>query len=225
MLSLTPQHKFIKNNQRISIRYRIQPKRISATATSYKTIHRQQSIVGITIASTLITNWGFAFHHALYNVNVGNIVEVIPAIMWLEFACTGLFITSHDSMHNSIAPTWPKINMAIGTLCSLLYAGFWMPTDLLPFHKTHHEHPGIKDIDPDYHDEGNISLKWYADFMKSYVSIPQFIRLQLMVLLLMYGPFHAPFENLMLIWAPAGLISACGYGISVQRFLIQIPLR
>lgn len=168
----------------------------------------RDDLLGTSVAAIVLANWTAAFSHAMWNVECTDVLQSSLAFLWLEFACTGLFITAHDSMHGSIAPNVPKLNEVFGVVCSLLYAGFWMNTELLPSHSIHHIHPGKMNIDPDFHDDGKISLKWYTSFMKSYISVAQFIRLQIMILFMMYGPFHAPPENLLMIWAPAGIISS-----------------
>ena len=170
-------------------------------------IRKQDSIKGVAVAALVLTNWTLAFQHAMWNVDVNSIIEYVPALMWLEFATTGLFITAHDSMHGSVSPVWPEFNRFIGTLCALLYAGFWMPKDLAPNHAKHHISPGIYGADPDFYDQGIIGWRWFIGFMREYFSIQQLIRLQVASLILMYG-LGASSINMTFLWAPAGLLSA-----------------
>jgi beta-carotene ketolase (CrtW type) len=49
-------------------------------------------------------------------------------------------------------------------------------------------------------------LPWFTNFMKGYISIPQFVKLQATVIFL--AAFGAPIQNMILFWAGAGLVSA-----------------
>lgn len=49
-------------------------------------------------------------------------------------------------------------------------------------------------------------LPWYFNFMKGYISLQQFAKLQATVLFLMY--FGASMPNMLLFWAGSGLVSA-----------------
>jgi fatty acid desaturase len=98
------------------------------------------------------------------------------------------------------------LNDIIGALCVNLYAWF----DYKHMHKKHWEHHnecGTPHADPDFHKGEPSLLAWYSGFMKSYMSFPQFCKLQAISMGLMhYG--HAPIANLLLFWTGAGMVSA-----------------
>ncbi len=73
------------------------------------------------------------------------IVLIIAVQTWLS---VGLFIVAHDSMHGSLAPFRPRLNLAVGRLALALYAGFSFDR-LAPKHFAHHRHPGTAE-DPDF---------------------------------------------------------------------------
>jgi beta-carotene ketolase (CrtW type) len=60
---------------------------------------------------------------------------------------TGLYITGHDAMHGVVSHN-KRLNNAIGTVATLLFAYNWFPGQL-PKHHRHHHHVGTPD-DPDY---------------------------------------------------------------------------
>jgi beta-carotene ketolase (CrtW type) len=74
-------------------------------------------------------------------------------------------------------------------------------------HWEHHNECGTPGADPDFHTGDDSLPKWFLNFMKTYVSLPQFVKLQTVsTLLMMVG--HAPLPNLLLFWAGAGMVSA-----------------
>ncbi len=97
-------------------------------------------------------------------------------IVWIVLNCwmfTGLFITAHDSMHNSICPNDPTLNRLLGQMSLLLYAGLSYDK-LLAGHRLHHQHTATQE-DPDYltHDsdsEAFLSSRWYLSFLRSYLT-------------------------------------------------------
>ncbi|CAF3725501.1 unnamed protein product [Rotaria sp. Silwood1] len=80
----------------------------------------------------------------------------------LEFLYTGLFITCHDAMHGVISYRHRQLNNSIGKLCITAYAWFDYQR-LYQKHWRHHNHTGIVERDPDYHDGQRISLFFCED--------------------------------------------------------------
>lgn len=81
-----------------------------------------------------------------------------------EFLYTGLFITTHDAMHGTIAYRNRALNDLLGRTAISLYA--WFDYGMLHRkHWEHHNHTGVPNEDPDFH-HGNPSLPvWFAQFM------------------------------------------------------------
>ena len=108
-------------------------------------------------------------------------VNILFTILWMFLNCwlfTGLFITAHDCMHNSVSPTNPSLNRKIGVLALLIYAGLSYDK-LLEGHILHHRHVATKE-DPDYlvhqsEKESLLGLRWYISFLQSYLTWHPFI--------------------------------------------------
>lgn len=113
---------------------------------------------------------------------------------------TGLFITAHDAMHGTVAPNNPKLNIALGQICTAFYA-------LFPFknlhvkHHQHHDFVHTKD-DPDYHD-GNFFV-WYFNFIKQYITWWQIVAMAIIYNIL---KIYIPEKNLISFWVLPSLLS------------------
>ncbi|MGD1920101.1 MAG: fatty acid desaturase, partial [Pleurocapsa sp.] len=88
------------------------------------------------------------------------------AILARTFFQTGLFITTHEAIHQNICRN-NKINCGIGQITSFLYA-------LLPYqvlaknHQLHHKYPATEK-DPDFNSLGSNNFWfWYKSFMQKY---------------------------------------------------------
>lgn len=113
---------------------------------------------------------------------------------------TGLFITAHDAMHGTVAPTNKSLNKAIGQICTFCYA-------LFPFQKLytkHHQHHQFVHSaqDPDYH-EGNFFV-WYFQFIKQYISWWQIVAMAIIYNVLKIWVSE---QNLLLFWVVPSLLS------------------
>jgi len=81
---------------------------------------------------------------------------------------TGLYITGHDAMHGVVSPS-KRLNNAIGTVATVLFAYNWFPGQL-DKHHAHHRHVGTA-ADPDYHPENHPGfLPWLLRFAWNYVT-------------------------------------------------------
>ena len=108
-------------------------------------------------------------------------IPIVLTVCWTLLNCwlfTGLFITAHDCMHNSVCPTNTKLNRTIGQCALLIYAGLQY-SKLLEGHILHHSDTAT-DSDPDYHPQNQgpaliLGVKWYFSFLRSYLTWHPFI--------------------------------------------------
>ncbi len=92
----------------------------------------------------------------------------VAAVLARTFLCTGLFITAHDAMHGTLAPSRPRLNDAIGWVATVLFAGFSFTT-MRTAHHAHHATPA-RHGDPDWHDgEHPGYFRWLFAFGARYV--------------------------------------------------------
>ena len=130
-----------------------------------------QGPAGLFFAILILMNWvslllGLLLHARHQALPFWTYALALPL---MTFCFTGLFILSHDALHGSLVPGWPRLNRAVGQLTFFLYAG-------LPFgkmaaaHVRHHEAPTTHE-DPDFHFPGSPRLiRWYLKFMWTYAS-------------------------------------------------------
>lgn len=75
-------------------------------------MHRRpprSDLPGVCVALTVIGTWAVVFYHGLFQVDLteqwsmrhGS--DVAATFLLLEFLYTGLFITTHDAMHGTVA--------------------------------------------------------------------------------------------------------------------------
>ncbi len=127
---------------------------------------------GTTIALTIIGAW-LASLAALLTVELSPWL-IAPAVLVQTFLYTGLFITAHDAMHGTVAPTNRRLNDLVGTVAVRLYALFSY-AKLREKHWEHHDHPASEQ-DPDYHDGEHAGFwGWYANFLSNYVGLWQIV--------------------------------------------------
>jgi beta-carotene/zeaxanthin 4-ketolase len=123
------------------------------------------------------------------------------------FLHTGLFITAHDAMHNSVCVGQPHLNRWIGRICTTLYA--LLPYEiLLTKHSLHHQHPATE-LDPDFSDRG--FLGWYLSFMGGYIDRIQALKLLLgmgLLFLIACCTLQISVFNLLLLWVLPILLSS-----------------
>lgn len=162
---------------------------------------------GVAIALSIILTWMvsivLAFTVGASHLGLWGCLLVTP---WFTVFYTGLFVTGHDAMHESIAPHHPRLNRALGELALLLYG--LIPYDkLYDAHSQHHQHPATY-RDPDFHNGYNPHpVLWYFRFMRSYWTMRQTIGL-----VVIYNSLHrivgVPEANLLVFWALPSLLSS-----------------
>ena len=166
---------------------------------------------GLAIALLLITTWtvslATAFSIGAAQLGTGGCLLLTP---WLTFLYTGLFVTGHDAMHESIAPHQPRLNRVLGEIALFLY-GLIPYEKLQTAHSEHHQHPASP-RDPDFHNGYDTHpLLWYLRFMRRYWTLYQTLGL-----IFIYNSLHrvcgVPEADLLIFWAVPSLLS------SVQLF-------
>jgi len=158
------------------------------------------------IAAAVFFSWAASLAGSL-SLGVETIPQAaIPLIVLLStFLYTGLFITAHDAMHGTVAPTMPKLNAAIGRVCTLLYALFSFDL-LLRKHREHHRHPASGG-DPDFHDGRHPGLfRWYLHFFFTYVTWKQLLGMAIIFNLLKYAAGISDI-SILLFWVLPSLLS------------------
>nr|G3F5K2.1 RecName: Full=Beta-carotene 4-ketolase; Short=PbBKT [Protosiphon botryoides]AEM45621.1 beta-carotene ketolase [Protosiphon botryoides] len=181
----------------------------------------KSDVWGVLVACTVITTWAALFYHSIFQIKLPSIEQlrsgnynpsdftswphVLLAFFSLEFLYTGLFITTHDAMHGTIAMRHRKLNDFLGSFAISLYAWF----DYKMLHKKHwehHNHTGKVGADPDFH-RGNPSiLPWFARFMMEYSSLWQFAKIAWWATGMQL--LGAPFQNILMFMTAAPILSA-----------------
>lgn len=155
--------------------------------------------LGVFIALIIISLWAyFLFLGLSYDINYRFIYTYLLIILQVHLF-TGLFITAHDSMHNSLSEN-RFINDFIGKTCLTLFV-FNSYKILKPNHFKHHRYVATTD-DPDYY-QGNF-LVWYYNFLKQYISTKQIF---LAALLFNFLSLFFNKENVLLYWALPSILS------------------
>lgn len=151
--------------------------------------------MGTIIALTILALWGGHLFYALEYVTVDFSSPMLYVHILIQtYLSTGLFITSHDSMHRTVSPVkW--VNNGIGFLSLMLYAGMWYPR-LLKNHRLHHKDPGSAS-DPDFYTGSQNFWAWWFTFMMRYLTL-----IQLIIMAVLYNLLHLWFSSLSLwiIW-------------------------
>ena len=151
---------------------------------SYEIIQSKNSIKALLVAFTIIGVWAASLIFLLTrNLHELHSLLIPLAIIWQTFLYTGLFITAHDAMHNSVFPVNRKINNASGTFVVFVYALFSYK-NLFTKHWDHHKYPASPS-DPDFHDG-----------IHKIFSMVYSIHL-----------FHVPLANLLLFWVAPSFLS------------------
>lgn len=155
---------------------------------------------GIFWALAILIAWSTNLYFGLHRV-------IDPKSPWLYIAIliqthlyTGLFISSHDSIHGVLSVKYPKINRALGQACTLLFAF----NNYAKLERKHHEHHAFVNTekDPDVH-QGNFFLWWFR-FMWQYVTWQQVLAMAITYNIL---KLWIPMWNLILIWELPAILS------------------
>jgi beta-carotene ketolase (CrtW type) len=110
---------------------------------------------GVLAAGLIITAWAalLSFLLAFYQPDWHSPAPYLLLLLQTHLY-TGLYITGHDAMHGVVSPN-KRLNNAIGTLATVLFAYNWFPRQV-PKHHDHHRHVGF--------------LPWLLRFAWNYVT-------------------------------------------------------
>jgi beta-carotene/zeaxanthin 4-ketolase len=138
--------------------------------------------MGLYIAICIICAWA---GHLLFALEWGS-NDLASPMMYIHvlsqaYLYTGLFITAHDAMHGTVAPSNKRINTIIGSIASFLFAGMSY-NRLVTNHHKHHAKPGTNE-DPDFSASQNY-IVWFATFMIRYTTVLQLVVMGIMFNLL-----------------------------------------
>ena len=160
--------------------------------------------MGVPVALTIIVLW-IGSLWMLFTAEL-HLAWWPPAVAWMTFISTGLFITAHDAMHGTVAPTHRRLNDAIGALAVALYALFSY-RKLREKHGEHHAHPAVAGEDPDYHDGEHPGFwRWYLTFVLGYVGLWQIVGMAIVFNVLSHVA-HVPEPRLLAFWVAPALLS------------------
>lgn len=159
--------------------------------------------MGLIIAIGIMGLWG---GHLVYSIAF---VEVSWSNPWMylhiliqAYLYTGLFITGHDAMHQSVSKVkW--INNMVGYLSVYLFASLSYPK-LMKNHWNHHRFPG-SEKDPDFYTRSQNFFTWWFIFMSRYVTLWQFVSMAIIFNLLKHIGGVAVLPMLVYWIAPAFL--------------------
>ncbi len=158
--------------------------------------------MGVIIGLSIIALW---FVHLIYVLNYV-VPDVSSVLFWAHLLLqtwlyTGLFITAHDAMHGTVSKQ-KQLNLSIGFLSTLLYAGMYYPV-LYKKHQLHHKFPASAS-DPDYKTGKQHFAAWWFAFLKQYISLWQIIYMAIIfnILLLWFNEI-----NLIVFWVIPSILS------------------
>ncbi len=172
-----------------------------------RVVLRRQSYLGLSSAASVLSLWAVVLGWSLTSPRAwDHPVLLCGAVLLMTFLDTGLFITAHDAMHRSLAPSFPRLNDALGRVSLWLFAQFSY-AQVQPKHAAHHLRPA-SELDPDYHAPGRPGLlSWYLRFMCHYASPGQISRMALVLGLAVLAAGIAP-ERLLLFFVAPALLSS-----------------
>lgn len=133
-----------------------------------------------------------------------NFISGLALFLANTFLFTGLFITSHDSMHGSLAPHFPRINHWMGRVSLFLYAGFSY-SQLLDSHGKHHSYVATEK-DPDFARGNQNFFPWFFSFLWHYRSLRPFLFYQVLSLLVLLTGGN--FLFFLFLWCLPAVLSA-----------------
>ncbi len=129
--------------------------------------------MGLIIALSIMGLWGGHLFYILFHVDVGwGNPWMYLHILIQSYLYTGLFITGHDAMHQSVSKIkW--LNNLIGYLSVFLFAGMSYKK-LIKNHWDHHRYPGTEK-DPDFYTRSQNFFTWWFKFMMRYTTFLQIV--------------------------------------------------
>ena len=184
-----------------------------------KTPATKNTLIGLAIANTIILLWSSTLIVFLtVDISAMPPILIIAGVLIRSFLQTGLFITTHEAIHQSISP-YRQVNDFFGQVTSCMYA-------LLPYkillenHRLHHRYPATE-RDPDFCTaNSNRFLPWYFSFMGEYQKGRQawVLLIGMTVIFWTLIGLKISLPNIILFWLVPILVS------SVQLFIFGIFL-
>ncbi len=125
--------------------------------------------MGLIIAILIIGFWGGHLAFVLFSVEVAwSNPWMYMHLLIQAYLYTGLFITGHDAMHQSVSHTsW--INKLIGYMSVFLFAGMSYKR-LIKNHWEHHKYPGTEN-DPDFYMKSQNFFVWWTQIYSSFAKM------------------------------------------------------
>lgn len=160
--------------------------------------------MGLIIAILIIGFWGGHLAFVLFSVEVAwSNPWMYMHLLIQAYLYTGLFITGHDAMHQSVSRTsW--INKLIGYMSVFFFAGMSYKR-LIKNHWEHHKYPGTEN-DPDFYMKSQNFFVWWTQFMIRYTTLWQIIA---MAILFNVGKYLLGIEDrsLLVFWIVPAFLS------------------
>jgi beta-carotene ketolase (CrtW type) len=132
---------------------------------------------GVVSAAVVYGLWVLSLGAAVampLSMSIEHVLGGVALIAVRTFLCTGIFITAHDAMHGLAAPGRPRLNAAIGALCTRSYAWFSFQS-MRKAHHRHHDMPG-RAGDFDWHDGTHAGFaRWLVAFGARYLHWSQIV--------------------------------------------------
>ncbi len=162
----------------------------------------RESFVSGFVALVIVVLWLLTAYGSLFvlpDVQAMAVPGILAVVVGRSFLHTGLFILSHDAMHGSLIPAFPKLNNWAGRIILGLYS-FLSFEQMRACHHQHHRTPA-QSTDPDFYPGG--FWAWYVSFMRTYVRGKQgwaiFWGMSALFYPLLFG-FQVPVFNVVLFW-------------------------
>lgn len=172
------------------------------TARSLPTALIRESCVSICIAIIILLLWVLSAYASLFMLPEAatlSLIGLLVVVVGRSFLHTGLFILSHDAMHGTLAPAYPKLNNWAGHIILGMYS-FLSFKRMQACHHQHHRTPA-QTADPDFY-PGSF-WPWYIKFMRTYIEGGQgwaiFWGMSALFYPLLFI-FHVPALNIVLFW-------------------------
>jgi beta-carotene ketolase (CrtW type) len=159
--------------------------------------------MGLFLAILIMLIWGVHLAYTLTSVEVAwsNPWMYLHVLVQTYFY-TGLFITGHDAMHQTVSKNkW--INNAVGTAAVFLFAGMSYKR-LIRNHWDHHRFPATEK-DPDFYTGSQNFFAWWFMFMVRYTTLWQLIAMAAIFNVLKYLA-HVEVPSLVVFWVVPALL-------------------
>ncbi len=167
-----------------------------------------QTAIGLTLAAMIAGAWLSIHFYGMivFELTWASLPVAIGLAVVQCWLSVGVFIITHDAMHGSLAPGWPRLNSTIGAVLLMLYAGFnWR--FMRDAHFTHHKLSGLAG-DPDFDENHPTSFaRWYWTFFKRYFGIQSLLFVHAVVALYWFA-FDVPFLQIFVLYGAPALLSS-----------------